>query len=46
LESVFGILMIPHDPEYLVLHHGRMPPAQFHKCLLISALSGGGQLIV
>jgi hypothetical protein len=46
LECVFRILMIPNDPEYLVLHHGRMPPTQFHECLLISALCGCDQIII
>jgi hypothetical protein len=38
--------MIPKNPEYLPLRYLGMPPTQVHKCLLISALCRGDQIIV
>jgi len=46
LERVFCILMIPNDAEYLRLGYSRVPPTQFRKCLLISALCGGDQITI
>ena len=46
LECVFCVLMIPNYVEYLRLRYTRVPPTQFHKCPLISALCGADQIIV
>jgi hypothetical protein len=46
LKCVFGVFMIPNDAEYLRLRYTRVPPTKFHKCLLISALCGGDQIII
>jgi hypothetical protein len=38
--------MIPNDAEYFGLGYRRMPPTEFLKGLMISALCGGNQIII
>jgi hypothetical protein len=46
LKCVFCVFLIPNNAENLPLRVGGIPPTQFHKCLLISALRGGDQIIL